>query len=377
MADSDVKLRPVKCPSCGGSIEFPIGRNRATCNFCGNEVLVDEAGWLGQMDEFEMKMKNAMCALENKEWDHALRLFESCRDINETDARCFRGIIESRTRKLTAGFDKETESIYRCYINRVGPQGDPEFAESYKGYLRKVADNDAATAKANARQNIEYFERVIESKKERIQDQEKSIQEIKAKPSDETAEKKYGTAKAGFALSTVMLFLAPVITVGLIVLAFVLLIRSFAGTVYLGGIIASFTGALIFAGITRYVWKHYRNSIQIIKRRRVAKLQEDHVNDEREKSKAQQTSSRTSDIEQTSKDIEELKQAIVQQNEYLAIDRTLRLAYFEKMHFDAAGISNSIEIDPAIQRFIELERNINKSLKPGYKMLTKVNPSRS
>lgn len=87
MSSNDIKLRPVKC------------------TFCSNEVVVDEAGWLGQTDDFEMKMKNAKCALANKEWEHARLLYESCLAINETDARSYRGVIES---------------LYHCYINLAG-----------------------------------------------------------------------------------------------------------------------------------------------------------------------------------------------------------------------------------------------------------------
>ena len=42
MASNDVKLRPVKCTYRGGSIEYPVGRNRATFTYCGNEVVVDD-----------------------------------------------------------------------------------------------------------------------------------------------------------------------------------------------------------------------------------------------------------------------------------------------------------------------------------------------
>ena len=368
MAENSLKLRPVKCPTCGGSIEFPVGHNRATCTFCGNEVVVDEAGWLGKMDDFEMKMKNAQCALENKEWEHARSLFESCLAINETDPRCYRGLIESKTRGLTAGFDQTTEPHYHCYINRAGANADPSFVERYTEFLRRVADNDTSTAASHANENIEYFQRMIESKRERITDQENVIQEIKAKPTEEFAEKKYTKAKTGFAFSTVMLILAPVITVGLVILAFVLLVKSFGGDVHLVGIILSFLGALIFAAITRFVWKHYRGSIQKVKRNRVAKLQEDHVNAERAKNNTKQIDYRNSEIDQAVKDISDLEQAIAQQNEYLAIDRTLRIAYFEKIHFDAAGITNNIVVDPSILTFCELEREHQLA---GYKWLTK------
>ena len=370
MSDNTLKLRPVKCPSCGGSIEFPVGRNRATCTFCGNEVVVDEAGWLGQMDDFEMKMKNAECALENKEWEHARSLYESCLAINETDARCYRGVIEARTRGLTAGFDQKTEPNYHCYINRAGADADPDFVARYTEFLRKVADNDTAAAASHAKENIEYFGRMIESKRERIADQEKVIRDIKAKPGEEFAEKRYTKAKTGFAFSTVMLVLAPVITVGLVILAFVLLVKSFGGDVHLFGIIASFVGALIFAAITRFVWKHYRGSVNRVKRQRVAKLQEDHVNAERAKNNTKQIDYRNSEIDQAVKDISDLEQGIAEQNEYLAIERGLRIAYFEKMHLDAAGISNDIVVDPSVLKFVELERTTKPPA--GYKWLTKI-----
>lgn len=370
MDKNDVKLRPIQCPACGGAIEFPVGRNKATCTFCGNEVVVDEAGWLGKLDEFEMKMKNAECALENKEWEHARQLFEACLAINETDPRCFRGIIEARTRGLTACFSEKTEPMYHCYIKRAGAGADPSFVERYTEFLRKAADNDTASAASHAKENITYFQNVIEAKRERIADQEKTIQEIKAKPELEIAEKKYGSAKAGLAFSTVMLVLAPIISVGLIILAVILIIKCFSGNVHIAGIIASFVGALIFAAITRFIWKHYHGTVQRFKHNRVVKLQEDHINDEHKKNNSKQIENRKSDIELTTNDIASLEKAIAEQNEYLAIDRSLRIAYFEKMHFDAAGITNDITVDPAIMKFCEMER----STKPlaGYKTLTKI-----
>ena len=365
----DLKLRTIHCPACSGVIEFPVGRNRTTCSYCGNEVLVDEAGWLGKLDDFELKMKNAECALENKEWEHALRLFEACLAINETDPRCYRGIIESRTRGLTAGFNQKTESLYHCYINRANTAADPSFVSRYKEFLRKCADNDASEAASNAKENIEYFRRVIELKKERITDHETKIQDLKDKPGIDIAERKYGSAKAGLIFSTVMLILSPVISAGLIILAVYLVVRCFSGDVHLVGIAASLVGAIIFAVVTRFVWKTYRGQIQRVKNTRVLKLQEDHTNEEKEKNQSKQIDYFNSDIGQTAKDIEDLEQAITEQNEYLAIDRDLRIAYFEKLRFDDAGISNDIVVDPSILKFCEMERSKQLS---GYRSLTKV-----
>lgn len=365
----DLKLRTIHCPSCSGVIEFPVGRNRTTCSYCGNEVLVDEAGWLGKLDDFELKMKNAECALENKEWEHALRLFEECLAINETDPRCYRGVIESRTKGLNAGFGEKTESLYHCYINRAGTAADPSFVARYKEFLRRVADNDTSTAASNAKENIEYFRRVIESKKERITDHENNIQHLKDKPEIDIAERKYGSAKAGLIFSTVMLVLSPVITAGLIILALYLVVKCFEGNAHLAGIVASLAGAIIFAVVTRFVWKSYRGQIQHVKRTRVVKLQEDHTNEEKEKNKSRQIDYFSSDIELTAKDITDLEQGIAEQNEYLAIDRDLRLAYFEKLRFDAAGIDNDIVADPSILKFCEMERSKQMS---GYRSLTRV-----
>ena len=368
--DNNLKLRTIHCPACSGVIEFPVGRNKTTCTFCGNDVLVDEAGWLGQLDEFELKLKNAECALENKEWEHAKDLYEACLRINETDPRCYRGVIEARTRGLTAKFSAKTESLYHCYINRAGAGADPLFIERYEEYLRRAADNDTAEAASNAKENIEYFKRVIESKRERIADEEKRIQDIKDKPDIEIAERNYGSAKTGLAISTVMLVLAPVLSAGLIILAVYLLVCCFKGNVHLTGMIASFIGAVVFAIVTRFVWKSYRATVQRVKTTRVVKLKEDDTNDRKAKEKAKQIDYLESDIEQTAKDIAAFEQGIADQNEYLAIDRTLRIAYFEKLRLDAAGITNDITVDPSILKFCEIERS--KQL-PGYRSLTRLN----
>ena len=366
--NNEVKLRPVKCPTCGGSIEFPVGRNKAACPFCGNEVVVDEAGWLGQLDEFEMRLKNAECALENKEWERARTLYEECLNINSTDPRCWKGLIEARTRGLTAGFDQTTEPNYRSYIGRAGNDADADFVARYRDFLHNVADNDTSRAADHAKDNIEYYGRYIESEKERIVDQEKKISEIRNRPEAEAAEKRYGTVKAKFTFSTVMLFLAPLITVGMAVLAVVLIVRCFTGDVHIGGIIASLAASVIFAGVTRYVWKHYRNSVHKFKSTRLDKVREDDVNLERARSGAEQISNREDDIARCRKTIEDLEQAIAEQNEYLAIDRGLRLAYFEKIHLDGAGIANDITVDPAVEHFVELERTTKPM--PGTKSLT-------
>jgi len=44
--NQSLKLRSIKCPTCGGSIEFETGRSKTSCPFCGGEVVIDEPGWL-------------------------------------------------------------------------------------------------------------------------------------------------------------------------------------------------------------------------------------------------------------------------------------------------------------------------------------------
>jgi len=31
----------MKCPSCGGQLEVPVGRDRVFCRYCGTQILVD------------------------------------------------------------------------------------------------------------------------------------------------------------------------------------------------------------------------------------------------------------------------------------------------------------------------------------------------
>ena len=57
-------------------------------------------------------------------------------------------------------------------------------------------------------------------------------------------------------------------------------------------------------------------------------------------------------------------------NGYLAIDRSKRISYFTKQHWDAAGIDNSIVIDEAIVRFHEIEKDYK--VYPGYKSVSKL-----
>ena len=68
--------------------------------------------------------------------------------------------------------------------------------------------------------------------------------------------------------------------------------------------------------------------------------------------------------------IEFLKKGIEEINGYLAIDRSKRISYFTKQHWDAAGIDNSIVIDEAIVRFHEIEKDYK--VYPGYKSVSKL-----
>ncbi|MBR6958931.1 MAG: hypothetical protein IKH76_00465, partial [Clostridiales bacterium] len=111
-------------------------------------------------------------------------------------------------------------------------------------------------------------------------------------------------------------------------------------------------------------------SINSFKRKRVTKLQEDHVNDERAKNDAKNIDSKNNTISEYEGNIEFLKKGIEEINGYLAIDRSKRISYFTKQHWDAAGIDNSIVIDEAIVRFHEIEKDYK--VYPGYKSVSKL-----
>ena len=246
---------------------------------------------------------------------------------------------------------------------------DP-FVEQYKAFLERVSDNDAAKAAGNAKESIEYFQRMLESYTESIGNIKGNIEEIKNKPTMEIAEKKYGGAKARLIVDTILLVVAPLAAVGFVILAIALLIGTIQGDPHIVGIILSIVAAVIFACITKFVWKHYRGSINSFKRKRVTKLQEDHVNDERAKNDAKNIDSKNNTISEYEGNIEFLKKGIEEINGYLAIDRSKRISYFTKQHWDAAGIDNSIVIDEAIVRFHEIEKDYK--VYPGYKSVSKL-----
>ena len=368
--NNGIKTRTVTCPACGGKIEFPVGRNKTMCPFCGNDVVVDEPGWLGALDKFDLKLKDAQTALDNQEWKRARELFEDCSMINETDPRPWKGTVLARTKNLTAGTSDKTEPNFHCYLSRSGLGMNDPFVSDYKAFLERVSDNDAAKSADNAKLNAEYFQRIIDAKKESITEIEGKITEIKNAPTTETAEKKYGGAKARLVFDTVFLVVAPLAVVGLIILAVVLLVNTIQGDPHIFGIIASVLAAVIFSFITKFVWKHYRGTIESFKRRRVAKLQEDHVNDERAKHNNELVDHKTGTISEYQDNIVSLNAAIEEMNKFIAIDRNLRIAYFTKQHLDAAGIENSIVPDEAIVRLSKIEQDYR--LYPGYQLVTKI-----
>ena len=368
--NNNASMRTITCPACGGKLELPVGRNKSMCTFCGNEVVVDEPGWLGELDKFDLKLKDAQTALDSKEWGRAFSLFEDCSRINESDPRPWKGIVEARTKGLTTGISENTESVFHCYVNRSGLGMNDPFVEQYKAFLERVSDNDAAKASGNAKESIEYFQRMIESYTESIGNIKGNIEEIKNKSTMEISEKKYGGAKARLIIDTILLVVAPLAVVGFVILAIALLIGTIQGDPHIVGIILSIVAAVIFACITKFVWKHYRGSINSFKRKRVTKLQEDHVNDERAKNDAKNIDSKNNTISEYEGNIEFLKKGIEEINGYLAIDRSKRISYFTKQHWDAAGIDNSIVIDEAIVRFHEIEKDYK--VYPGYKSVSKL-----
>ena len=173
-----------------------------------------------------------------------------------------------------------------------------------------------------------------------------------------------------YALSCLYRMTSSEVAVYFVILAIALLIGTIQGDPHIVGIILSIVAAVIFACITKFVWKHYRGSINSFKRKRVTKLQEDHVNDERAKNDAKNIDSKNNTISEYEGNIEFLKKGIEEINGYLAIDRSKRISYFTKQHWDAAGIDNSIVIDEAIVRFHEIEKDYK--VYPGYKSVSKL-----
>ena len=368
MSENDqVRTRTVKCPTCNGSISFPVGRNKATCPYCGNEVAVDEPGWLGALDKFDMKLQDAQAALDNKEWDKAQLFFEECARMDDSDPRPWKGIIEAKTRDLTA-LKGNTEPNFHCYLNRSNKRSDDPFVQRYKDYLGTVSDNDASKAYGNAKENIEYFKRVIEGYSKSIEETKENIQEIKNRPTMETAEKKYSGAKSSLIVNTIFMFLAPVAAAGFVILAIVLLVKAVQGDAHIGGVIASVIAALIFALITKLSWKFHRRTVNSFKTKRVAKLNEDEINNRRTAENNDLAARKTADIEGYKDSLEVLNKAIEATAQYLAIDREKRIDFFLKKHLDAAGFDNGITLAPELSDYIEKEKAF--STYPGYKPVT-------
>ena len=181
----------------------------------------------------------------------------------------------------------------------------------------------------------------------------------------------FGPFLGGIPCSILILAMRPLD--GLIFALFIVALQQFDGNFldpHIVGIILSIVAAVIFAFITIFVWKHYRGSINSFKRKRVTKLQEDHVNDERAKNDAKNIDSKNNTISEYEGNIEFLKKGIEEINGYLAIDRSKRISCFTKQHWDAAGIENSIVIDEAIVRFHEIEKDYK--VYPGYKSVSKL-----
>lgn len=373
--NQSLKLRSIKCPTCGGSIEFETGRSKTSCPFCGGEVVIDEPGWLAALDQFDLKFKNAQTALENKEWGRALQFFDECIRIDDSDHRCWQGIIEAKTKGLNCNFRVHTEGNFRCFVKRA-PQGESDpFVGRYKDYLEKVSEFDASGAMDDAKANIEYFNRVIKSENERIGETKGQIDKIQSQPELEAAEKKYGSSKTRLIVDTVLLFLAPALTVGFAVLFVYLVIKAVTGNPHIWGIVASVISAFIFAGVTKYVWKHYRHAVDSFRSRRNEKLGEDRRNDERAKHNQELINMHNDDIAQTSDRITELNAAVKDINDnYISVDRDKRVQMFYKLHLEEAGISNSVTVDPILTEFAQREKTYKSY--SGYKMTTALNPNR-
>ncbi|MBR1797006.1 MAG: hypothetical protein IJ757_03200 [Clostridiales bacterium] len=367
--DGNVKLMAIKCPTCAGMVELQVGRNKGMCPFCGNEVIIDDPGWLGELDKLELKLKNAGAALENKEWVRAEGIYEECIKINDSDPRGWQGAIEAGTKGLNPELSIKTEGKFRCFTKRSPAGVNDAFVGRYRTYLEGVASSEASKAVGNARDNIEYFKRMIESNRDSIADREKEIQDIKATPSIEIAEEKYGSAKTRLIVDTVLLGLAPVAFLGFIALFIILVVRAVSGNVHIFGMIASILAALIFTGVTRYVWKHYRQAIRTFKSRRIEKLGEDDRNKKRAEHNEQLINNRSERITEHNDNIEELERGIRELNDYINIDRAQRIDMFLKQHLDDAGLPNDIVIDETLTKLAETEK-VYKRRYVGYKLVT-------
>lgn len=160
--NNSLKTRAIKCPSCAGTVEFQLGHTKASCPYCGNDVVIDDPGWFGELDKYELKLRSAQVSLDSKEWLRAQEGFEACLKIDDTDPRAWKGVIEAKTRCLNSILNTKTEGNFNCYLKRSSLGENDPFVERYRAYMARVADMDASNGVSNAKVNILYYNKNIE-----------------------------------------------------------------------------------------------------------------------------------------------------------------------------------------------------------------------
>lgn len=114
-----MSLENGKCPSCGGALLLDSSKEKATCKYCGHEIVIQQAVQKVKVDgiaDFDTIMLAAQRALEiDKDFDKAAKKYKEALNLSPDDYRAIWG-------------------LYVCEIAGL------KWAKSYKGYYQYPGD---------------------------------------------------------------------------------------------------------------------------------------------------------------------------------------------------------------------------------------------
>lgn len=127
----------IKCPGCGAVLKNIDNKNKLTCPYCGNEIMVKKSIIQDTVDDLIVQ---GYKFLEMGEFSNAKKVFKTFSEKNPTDYQGWLGLLKAKTRNFTirdnnAVFESEVKRYYDAYEKTATPDIKEENLEIIYRYF--------------------------------------------------------------------------------------------------------------------------------------------------------------------------------------------------------------------------------------------------
>ncbi len=135
-----------KCPSCGGALLLDSSKEKMTCQFCGHQVVIQQAVQKCTIDgiaDFDTKMLSAQRAIEfDEDFDKAAKYYREALDLRPDDYKALWGMCLCEVAAIRWAYD------FKGYVQVPG-----DVPDNLQNVLKKYGDR----AYTNAPEDVKPY----------------------------------------------------------------------------------------------------------------------------------------------------------------------------------------------------------------------------